>query len=197
MNDADLIKRFAQGQHQAFNTLAWRWQSRLYNFILRYTGDAEEARDLCQQSFIRAYNNLHRLRDRERFATWLYQIAANICRDHLRRRKTHTSLDAYQEENGQPHPALAQAENTPLSPAGHMHRSQLRDLLNDALQQLPAEQRVVVVLKEYQGLKFNEIAAVLDTPVNTVKSRLYNGLKTLRKTFDQWNLDEEQIGYGL
>mgnify|MGYP001421280554 CR=1 FL=1 len=107
MNDADLIQRFIAGQPQVFNTLVWRWQGRFYNFVLRYAGNPEDARDLCQQRFIRAHRQRHRLRNPERFGTWLYQIAANLCRDHLRHRQSHTSLDAYQEENGQPHPALS------------------------------------------------------------------------------------------
>ena len=185
MSDADLIQRFKAGQHQAFNALVWRWQGRLYRFALRYSGDSEEARDLCQQSFIRAYRQLHRLRDPERFSTWLYQIAANLCRDHLRQRVQHVSLDAYEEASGGPHPVLCQV--------GDMHKDELRDLLNRALQTLPEEQRVVVVLKEYEGLKFREIAEVLDAPLNTVKSRLYYGLKALRKTFNQWDIDEDGL----
>ena len=185
MSDADLILRFRAGQRQAFNTLVWRWQGRLYRFALRYSGDCEEARDLCQQSFVRAYSQLHRLRDPERFSTWLYQIAANLCRDHLRRRAKHVSLDAYEEASGNPHPLLCQG--------GDMREGELRDLLNRALQTLPEEQREVVVLKEYEGLKFREIADVLDVPINTVKSRLYYGLKALRKTFNQWDIDEDVL----
>ncbi len=185
MSDADLILRFKAGQHQAFNILVWRWQGRLYLFALRYSGDAEEARDLCQQSFIRAYGQLHRLRDPECFSTWLYQIAANLCRDHLRQRKPHVSLDAYEEASTRPHPALCQAADA--------HQDELRELLNRALQTLPEEQRVVVVLKEYEGLKFREIAEVLNASVNTVKSRLYYGLKALRKTLNQWDIDQDGL----
>ena len=76
-----------------------------------------------------------------------------------------------------------------LCQVGDVHKDELRDLLNRALQTLPEEQRVVVVLKEYEGLKFREIAEVLDAPLNTVKSRLYYGLKALRKTFNQWDID--------
>ena len=74
-----------------------------------------------------------------------------------------------------------------------MHKDELRDLLNRALQTLPEEQRVVVVLKEYEGLKFREIAEVLNAPLNTVKSRLYYGLKALRKTFNQWDIDRDGL----
>ena len=83
------------------------------------------------------------------------------------------------------HPQRADAVDT--------HKYELRDLLNRALQTLPEEQRVVVVLKEYEGLKFREIAEVLDAPLNTVKSRLYYGLKALRKTFNQWDIDRDGL----
>ena len=106
-------------------------------------------------------------------STWLYQIAANLCRDHLRQRVQHVSLDAYEEASAQPHPVLCQAAD--------MHKDELRDLLNRALQTLPEEQRVVVVLKEYEGLKFLEIAEVLDASRSTRLSRAYYGLKALRK----------------
>jgi len=127
VNDADLIQRFIAGQPQVFNTLVWRWQGRLYNFVLRYAGNPEDARNLCQQRFIRVHRQRHRLRNPERFGTWLYQIAANLCRDHLRHRQSRTSLDAYQEENGQPHPALS--DDTHHSPTNEFHRTLLaRDL---------------------------------------------------------------------
>ena len=189
MSDADLILRFRAGQHQAFNALVWRWQGRLYRFALRYSGDSEEARDLCQQSFIRAYGQLHRLRDPERFSTWLYQIAANLCRDHLRQRVQHVSLDAYEEASDRPHPALCRAAD--------MDKVELRDLLNRALQTLPEEQRVVIIMKEYQGLKFTEIAETLKVPINTVKSRMYYGLSALKKIFDRWHISEDMVRYEL
>jgi len=199
MNDADLIARFLEGQVAAFNTLVWRWQDRLYNFVLRYVGNREEARDLCQQIFIRAYRSLSGLRDPERFSTWIYQIALNTCRDRLRQRQRHSSLslDRFEEEHGQPHPALERVDAQPPPADAGMHEQDLRDLLSRALQAIPEEQRVVVVMKEYQNLKFTEIAAVLETPINTVKSRLYSGLKGLRKIFDQWGISEENIGYEL
>jgi RNA polymerase sigma-70 factor (ECF subfamily) len=75
------------------------------------------------------------------------------------------------------------------------HRSGLREILNRALQEIPEEQRVVVIMKEYQGLKFREIAEAMELPINTVKSRLYYGLKALRKLFDEWNVTEEVVWY--
>ena len=77
------------------------------------------------------------------------------------------------------------------------HESRVRTLLNRALQTIPEEQRVVIIMKEYQGLKFSEIAEALEVPLNTVKSRMYYGLNALRKVFDQWNINEEMVRYEL
>jgi len=199
MTDADLIARFREGQVAAFNTLVWRWQHRLYHFVLRYAGDREATRDLCQQIFIRAYRGLEQLRDPERFSTWLYQIALNTCRDQQRRDQRHPtcSLDSMQETEGGQHPVLGEAPGHPPAPDVRAQRNDLRHLLEQALGAIPEEQRVVVVMKEYQELKFTEIAEILQLPVNTVKSRLYYGLKALKKIFDQWGLGEENTGYEL
>lgn len=182
MEDSALIDRFLQGDDAAFNTLVSRWQSRLFHFALRYVGQREEARDLCQQTFIRVYHNLGKLEQKNSFGTWLHQIAINICRDHLRQRRATLSLDRFAEEHGHFPPQLCENESAARD-------CELRDLLNRALQTLPEEQRVVVVLKEYQGLKFTEIASALDENINTVKSRLYYGLKALRTLLAQWDID--------
>ncbi len=192
MTDAELIRRFRDGESHAFNGLVGRWHRRLYNFILRHVGDREEAQDLCQQAFIRAYRNIRRLRDPEKFSSWLYQIAVNTCRDELRRRQRHptVSLESLEQgTNGQPYGGLKSSVRADV----RAHERDLRDLLNRALQSIPEEQRVVVVMKEYQHLKFTEIAAALELPVNTVKSRLYYGLNNLRKLLDQWNITQETI----
>ena len=188
MTDPELITRFQSGQVAAFNTLVQRWECPIFNFILRYAGNKDDAHDLCQQTFIRAYKNLKRLRDPDKFTSWIYQIALNACRDGSRRRKF-ISLDTQQEfdpiADTAPHPdALA-------------HNQSVKTLLNRALQDLPEEQRVVIIMKEYQGLKFTEIAETLKVPINTVKSRMYYGLSTLKKIFDRWHISEDMVRYEL
>jgi len=81
MTDEILIDKFLKGHIEAFNTLVWRWETPLYNFILRYLGDGDQAKDVLQNTFIRAYKSLHRLKDHSRFSTWIYQIALNQCHD--------------------------------------------------------------------------------------------------------------------
>ena len=196
MTDAEMIRRFRDGESHAFNGLAGRWHRRLYNFILRQVGDREEAHDLCQKVLIKAHRNLRRLRDPEKFSTWIYQIAVNTCRDELRRRRRHPTISLESLEHGDDSRQdgtkrfLAQTDTT-------IHQCELRDLLNRALQCIPQDQRIVVVMKEYQHLKFREIADILKLPVNTVKSRLYSGLNNLRKLLDQWNVNRETIDYEM
>ena len=186
MNDAELIAQFRAGQIAAFNTLVKRWECPIYNFVLRYVGNRDDARDLCQQTFIRAYKNMRRLRDPDKFTSWIYQIALNACRDAGRRRSL-VSLDTL---------ATPIADTTP-PPDALIHEQSVRDLLNRALQNLPEEQRVVIIMKEYQGLKFTEIAETLKVPINTVKSRMYYGLSALKKIFDRWHISEDMVRYEL
>jgi RNA polymerase sigma-70 factor (ECF subfamily) len=200
MTDAQLIDRCKAGDINAFNTIVRRWEKNIYNFVLRYLGSKEVSRDVCQSTFVRAYQNLSRLRDPDRFSTWLYQIAVNLCRDEIRRqgRKRTISLDHLTADNHRAGQRLPVIDNACRDhPENQMQNGSLRELLNRALQKLPEEQRAVIVMKEYQGLKFAEIADVLETSENTVKSRMYYGLTALRKVFKQWRISEERIRYEL
>ncbi len=186
MNDAELIAQFRAGQIAAFNTLVKRWECPIYNFVLRYVGNRDDARDLCQQTFIRAYKSMRRLRDPDKFTSWIYQIALNACRDAGRRRSL-VSLDTL----------ATPIADTSSPPDALIHEQSVRDLLNRALQNLPEEQRVVIIMKEYQGLKFTEISETLKVPINTVKSRMYYGLSALKKIFDRWHISEDMVRYEL
>ncbi len=202
MSDRDLIEKFLSGNAEAFNTLVWRWQKIIFNFVWRDLGNRDEAHDVTQQVFIRVFRSLHKLKDRERFSTWIYQIAANLCRDVIkqRRRRKVLSLENMQEAGSA---ELATNDAFTLMPESDQHpdrvvsRNQLRELLEKALQEIPAEQRVVVIMKEYQNLKFTEIAEILDAPVNTVKSRLYYGLNALKKVLARWDIDREVLSYEM
>ena len=200
MTDTELIGKFLAGDVNAFNTLVWHWEKRVYNFILRYIGNREESQDICQKTFIRVYRKLNRLRDPERFSTWLYQIAINICRDEIksRSRKKTYSLDHLQENsNGAQSDVLNLKTDSKNEPEQQAHKRDVSDLIGRALQTLPEEQRVVIIMKEYQGLKFTEIADILETSVNTAKSRMYYGIAALRKVFKQWEISKESLRYEM
>lgn len=178
-SDEYLLELALQGDGTCFGELSQRWQNKIYGFIYRYVGNREEARDLTQDTFAKAYQHLDRLSDPSRFSSWLYKIALNECRMRFRRRRhvTAVPLEDYvlQErdvsEAASPEEALAAGETTRI--------------LKEVFGHLPEEQRTVILMKEYQGLKFQEISEILDVPLSTVKSRMYLGLKTLRKMMEQ------------
>ena len=165
-DDRKVIERVLNGDTEAFNVLVRRWEKPIYNFIVRMINDRDEAMDICQDCFMKAYRELRTLKDRDRFSAWLYRIAHNACLSRLRKNygKTWVELDPDAESRHVP------AEN--------------RLAVEKALGQLPEEQREVVILKVFQSLKFDEIALIQDAPVSTVKSRLYMAFEKLRSILE-------------
>ena len=195
MTDAVLIKQFLDGEIGAFNTLVWRWEKPIYHFVYRTIGDEDTTKDICQTTFIRTYKQLKRLRDHEKFSPWIYRIALNLCRDELKRRKKRHLL--YYEDFGSnqdaSNPVMQLPDNETKTPEELIDHQELCDILKRAIMALPEEQRVVIVMKQYQGLKFTEIAEILKQPINTVKSRLYYGLRTLRKILVESKFNKEVL----
>jgi len=165
-DDRKVIERVLKGETEAFNILIRRWEKRIYNFIVRMLGDRDEAMDICQDCFMKAYRELRTLKDPDRFSSWLYQIAHNACLSRMRKDygKKWVELDPDTQSSHVP------AEN--------------RLAVEKALRQLPEDQREVVILKVFQGLKFGEISAIQDAPVSTVKSRLYMAFEKLRSILE-------------
>ncbi len=176
LSDEQLVALTVKGDVSAFNDLVARWEGKLYSFVYRYLGDSEEARDICQESFVRAYSHLYGFRGQSKFSSWLYQIALNLCRSKLRRQRAHpvVSIDDREAEN-----PLWAIPDQRATPAEATLASERALAVREALAGLPEAQRTVIILKEYNGLKFREIAEILDTPESTVKSRLYHGLENL------------------
>jgi RNA polymerase sigma-70 factor (ECF subfamily) len=170
-SDEDLVEAFREGDLSAFDTLVLRWDRKIRGAIYRILGSEDEARDLCQETFLKAYRGLAGFRGEARFSSWLYQIAVNLCRDRMRRRRGRVlvSLEDVPEAGDPAESAQALAERRDLARA-----------VSAAVAALPEEQREVIVLKEYQGLTFTEIAQTLGLPPSTVKTRLYRGLELLR-----------------
>lgn len=188
MEDAQLIQDFLGGNHQAFNKLIGKWQNRIHHFAFRYFANNDDASEITQKTFIKAYQKLETLDDSKKFGSWLYKIANNLCLDELKRvgRKRATSLEALKSA---PQTEIERAADSALM------RNEAIVLLHKALLQLPIEQRVVVIMKEYEGLTFREIAEILNESENTIKSRLYYGLRALRKIFDSWKFNKEVFTY--
>jgi RNA polymerase sigma-70 factor (ECF subfamily) len=178
--DEDLVEAFQGGDTAVFDILVERWDRKIQGAIYRFVGASEDARDLCQEAFLRAYRGLRTFKKDARFSSWLYQIALNVCRDRLRRRRGRTivSLDEL-DEGGQEAAVLPGPSPLDLAEA-----RDISDRVARAVGALPEEQREVIVLKEYQGLTFAEIAETLNVPLSTVKTRLYRGLVQLRQRLE-------------
>jgi RNA polymerase sigma-70 factor (ECF subfamily) len=162
VEDADLIERTRQGDVESYNLLISRWEKRVYNYLLRILNNREDALDLSQDVFLKAYQNIRKLTDPARFGPWLFRIAHNEAFSLFRRRKPEDELTGIE---------------TPHEPA---YPVELSLAAAAALETLSPEQREAVVLKIYEGFKFEEMAEVLDCPVSTVKSRLYTALDLLK-----------------
>ncbi|MBV9504268.1 MAG: sigma-70 family RNA polymerase sigma factor [Acidobacteriia bacterium] len=175
VEDADLIRQAAApsgpGNLEAFNLLVSRWEKRVYNYLLRITSNREDALDLTQDVFLKAYQNLRKLDDPGRFAPWLYRIAHNEAYSLFRKRKP--EADSAELAPDQSNAGVV-VGGSPVFPL------ELTLAVAGALEQLSSEQRETVVLKIYQGFKFEEIAEILSCPVSTVKSRLYAALEILK-----------------
>lgn len=168
VEDRDLIEQARRGKVEPYNTLVSRWEKRIYNYLLKLVGDREDALDLSQEVFLKAYQNLSRLEDLNRFAPWLFRIAHNEAYSLLRRNRPDSV-----ELVGDPLPADPSPRLLPL---------EVSLAVESALKRLSAEQREAVVLKVYQGFKFEEIAEILGCPVSTIKSRVYSALDALKGT---------------
>jgi RNA polymerase sigma-70 factor (ECF subfamily) len=171
--DEELVEAVQFGDSSAFDVLVERWGRKIQNAIYRVVGSEDEARDLCQEAFLKAYRSLGSFKGEARFSSWLYQIALNLCRDRLRRRRGRTLVSLDELEAG------AMTGDAP-NPHELAEANDLSRAVAAAVAQLPEEQREVIVLKQYQDLTFVEIAEILDVPVSTVKTRLYRGLVQLR-----------------
>jgi RNA polymerase sigma-70 factor (ECF subfamily) len=171
-SDEELVEACQAGESSAFDLLVARWEDKIRGAAYRLLGSEEEARDAAQEAFLKAYRGLSNFKGEARFSSWVYRITVNLCRDRLRRRKGRVlvSLDALEDVG----PVIAARE------VDVAEQLDLRRSVRRAIRALSEEQREVVILKEYQGLTFLEIAQALELPVSTVKTRLYRGLGQLR-----------------
>jgi RNA polymerase sigma-70 factor, ECF subfamily len=176
-SDEQLVEACLAGEVAAFDILVDRWQRKIRGAVYRVVRSEDEAQDICQEAFLKAFRGLNTFKHEARFSSWLYQIALNLSRDRLRRQKGRNwvSLDELSEA------APAGGRRTPAEGERFVEVREVQERVANAVAELPEEQREVVILKEYQGLTFPEIAEIQGVPVSTVKTRLYRGLSVLRE----------------
>ena len=176
--DEELVARSVGGDLDSFNQLVLRWERPIYALAYRVIGREEDARDVTQEAFLRAFRALGGFKGQAKFSSWLYRITLNLCRDWMRRERR---TPIAQAPEGVDLVELA-GETTPSESVEELvSRRQLGRAVEKVMALLPEEQRTAIILKEYHGLTFQEIADLLDCPLSTVKTRLYQGLTVLRK----------------
>jgi RNA polymerase sigma-70 factor, ECF subfamily len=176
-NDDQIIKRTLAGETDAFSLLVRRWERPIYGLSLRMLGCDEDARDVCQETFLAAFRNLRKFRGDAKFSSWLYRIALNACHSRLRKQSAmaEQSIDHEDGDGRRFEIADCGLEDLPE----RLQRDQRAEMVRKALHALPVEMRQVIIMKEYEELTFAEIAEILQIPVSTVKSRVYTGLQQM------------------
>jgi len=176
LDDAELIRLCLAGDRNAFDDLVARHYRGIYNMVFRMLGNAEDAADLTQDTFLRIYTRLHQFRLDRPFLAWARRIAANLCIDHLRRRgEPAVSLDEHAESRQVADTASG------ASPAEQVESADSIRRVLSAVQQLPAKQRAVLVMRYVEGMSLEEIASALGRPLGTVKVNLFRGRQAVRK----------------
>lgn len=183
ISDDQIIERTLAGETDAFSMLVRRWERPIYGLSLRMLGRDEDARDVCQETFLAAFRNLRKFRGEAKFSSWIYRIAINACHSRLRKHNgaTEQPIDLEDEDGRKFELADGDLELVP----DRMQRDQLASLVRRALQALPPEMRQVIIMKEYEELTFAEISEIMQIPVSTVKSRLYTGLQQMRARLEK------------
>lgn len=180
MTEQQLVLRAKAGDDEAFAQLMRDNEKRIYNLTLRMTGNPEDAMDLAQEAFLNAWCGLKFFKGDSAFSTWVYRLASNACIDHLRRQKRRQDISA-------PMPVDEEDDTPPdipddrFQPEQELERQELRNAVSAGLSRLSDEHRQVLVMREINGLSYQEIADVLDLEAGTVKSRIARARNSLRK----------------
>jgi|SRR5579871_3941106 len=181
--DEELVARATTGDLESFNQLVSRWERPIYALAYRTLGREEEARDVVQEAFLRAFRGLKGFKGEAKFSSWLYRITLNLCRDWLRRERRAPLVQA---PEGVDPVDMADAQASPEQSVEELVADrEMSAAVAKAMAELPEEQRVAIMLKEYHGLTFQEIADQLNCPLSTVKTRLYQGLSVLRRRLER------------
>jgi RNA polymerase sigma-70 factor (ECF subfamily) len=189
--DEELVARATAGDVDSFNQLVSRWERTIYALAYRTLGREEDARDVVQEAFLRAYRGLRGFKGEAKFSSWLYRITLNLCRDWIRRERR---APVVQPPEGVDAVDLADSQAAPAESVEELvARREMSRAVSRAMAELPEEQRTAILLKEYHGLTFQEIADQLNCPLSTVKTRLYQGLSVLRRRLDRQQVEEASL----
>jgi len=174
-----IINSVLSGDTDAFEILVKETQNKVYSLALRMTNNHEDARDMAQEAFIRAYNSLSGFRGDSRFSVWMYRLTSNICLDFLRQKKRKPADSLTLDTNDDDQDKQFEIPDIRYNPETELERRELRNLINKGLMELSPEYRQILVLREINGLSYEEIADTLELEPGTVKSRIFRARKKL------------------
>lgn len=178
--DQQLVERVLQGNKNAFNLLVLRYQHRVAALVGRFIHDPQEAEDVCQEAFIKAYRALPLFRGDSAFYTWLYRIAVNTAKNYLvarNRRPPASDVDVNDAEVSEIGALLRDIED----PEGSLRTEKLKQAINQAIEELPEDLKTAFTLREFSGLSYEDITEVMDCPVGTVRSRIFRAREAIDK----------------
>lgn len=176
--ESAVVRAVLDGDVNAFEMLVREYEKNVYNLALRMVGNGEDAADMSQEAFIKAYNSLNSFRGDSKFSVWLYRIVSNVCLDFIRSRKRKQTVSLSVEDDNGEDVELDIADDT-QSPERLMDKQLTRDAVRRGLASLPPGQRQILLLREIQGMSYDEIAEVLNVEAGTVKSRIFRARKKL------------------
>ena len=173
-----VIRRVQRGDTDAFEVLVAAYEKNVFNVALQMTGNREDAQDMTQEAFLKAYSSLSSFRGDSKFSSWLYRIVSNVCLDFKRRQGRRPSSSLTVEDDEGENIQLDIADES-QSPEALLERKMTREAVRAGLQQLPDEQRQILLLREIQGLSYEEIGEAMGLEAGTVKSRIFRARKKL------------------
>lgn len=179
-NEQELLKRAKAGDVAAFEELVEGYQKKLFSLAYRIVGNPEDAADMVQEALIRIFRSIAKFKEQSSFSTWIYRITTNVCLDELRKRKNKKEFSLDQEIHGEDGDMKRQIRSDEMLPDDLAEQEELRDIVNNAINSLPEDQRIVISLRDIQGLTYSEISQVLNCPEGTVKSRINRARNALK-----------------
>ena len=171
-SDQKLVERVQKGDSGAFDLLVLKYQHKIVNLVMRYVRDPDLAQDITQEAFIKAYRALPRFRGESAFYTWMYRIAVNTAKNYLaaqRRRPMELELDMQDPEQYELHAMLKETD----TPEGITLSNELMEIVENAIAALPEDLQTAIILRELEGMSYEEIAQTMECPVGTVRSRIF------------------------
>ena len=179
LTDLSLVERCRTDDDAAFGEVVTRYKAKIYNYVYRMTGSADDAEDLTQEVFIRMYTSIDTFRGQSSLNTWLFRIAGNLCIDRFRRTKNRVPAFSLDEPPGDETGTLEVADET-YAPHRLFENAEMAEQIQAALSKLPDKLRTALLLHDIEGLPYEEIAEIAGCPLGTVKSRLFNARMQLR-----------------